>query len=248
METEMIFWRHATSPGIQVEEISGGEDKSPAIWKALALQVFGENGGDRFRIIGHSQYGAPVLEDMQTRISVSHTARFMVIAMLPRTPEADLTVFSQRTALGIDCEEVGRTQCCRVIGRVLDGSELALVGQYAATLEAGDANHKPMEAEEAATAAGVMAWTCKEALYKAALTPGLDFRKNLRIESLPEMCNFPTVRNPKYGKARIVFPEGCGVAETGCRECEMELFSYMSEGHIITLAYSPKCSKFKKTR
>ena len=239
METEFIFWRHATSAGIQVEEICGGEDKSARLWKAMALQVFGENGSDRFRTISHQESGAPLLDDSAQRISVSHTAHFMVIAMLPRTPEADLTQFGLRTAMGVDCEPADRAQTLRVADRVMSAPELQLVEEYAAALQAGDAHHPPMLEEEARVLANVLAWTIKEALYKAALTPGLDFRTALVIDTLPEICGHPLVKSPRYGSGRIILPDGG-------EEVQMELFSYMSEGHVVTLAYSPKCAKFSR--
>lgn len=239
METEFIFWRHDTSVGIRIEEICGGEDKSTKLWKAMALQVFGENGGDRFREISHLESGAPLLDDTHQRISISHTQHFMVIAMLPRTPEADLEQFSPRTAMGIDCEPAHRKQVLRVVDRVMSPEELEVARAYAVSLQEGDAHHAPMTAEDAEVTAFVLAWTIKEALYKAALIPGLDFRKHLIITSLPEICNNPLVRSAKIGKGRIVFPD--------LSDVEMDIFSYMSEGHIVTLAYSPKCAKFKRS-
>ena len=239
METEFIFWRHDTSAGIRVEEICGGEDKSAKLWKVMALQVFGENGGDRFRELDHMESGAPLLVDSGQRISISHTPHFMVIAFLPRTPEASLETFSVRTAMGIDCEPADRAQVLRVADRVLSEDEIKLVGQYAARLEEGDAHHEPLPAEEASVRANVLAWTVKEALYKAALTPGLDFRTQLHIEALPEICGHPLVKNPRYGKAVLHMGSEIG-------DVEMELFSYLSEDHIVTLAYSPKCAKFKR--
>ena len=238
METEFIFWRHATSAGIQVEEICGGEDKSARLWKAMALQVFGENGGERYREIGHYESGAPFMEDSQQRVSISHTGHFMVIAMLPRTPEADLERFSLRTAMGVDCEPIDREQTLRVADRFMSASELELTEAYAGQLMAGDAHHAPMEEAQARVAATVLGWTIKEALYKAALTPGLDFRTCLRIESMPEICGNPLVRGFQAGRGRIIFPDG--------EVCEMSLFSYLSENHVVTLAYSPKCAKFAR--
>lgn len=239
METEFIFWRHETSPGIRVEEICGGEDKSAKLWKVMARQVFGENGGDRFREISHTAAGAPLLVDTGQRISVSHTQHFMVVAFLPRTPEADLEGFSLRTAMGIDCERRDRAQVLKIAGRVMTPEELSLVEEYATLLETGDSHHEPMMKEEATVTANLLAWTVKEALYKAALTPGLDFRTQLHIESLPEICGNPLVRNPRYGKAHIRLGGEAG-------DVEMDLFSYLSEEHIVTLAYSPKCAKFKR--
>lgn len=238
METEFIFWRHATSAGIRVEEICGGEDKSARLWKVMALQVFGENGGDRFREIVHTDSGAPLLEDSDRRISVSHTPHFMVIAMLPRTPEADLTHFAPRTAMGIDCEKIDRAQVLRVADRFLTPDELRLTDEYAAQLQRGDAHHAPMDEDAAKVAASVLAWTIKEALYKAALRSGIDFRENLRIDSFPEICGDPMADSPRYGKGRILAADA--------PDLEMTLFSYLSEAHVVTLAYSPKCAKFSR--
>lgn len=223
METEFIYWRHQTPAGVQVEEICGADDKPLKVWKEMALQVYGENGKDRFRIIEHTPDGAPLLEDEQMRISVSHTGRFLCVAQLPRTPEADLLKFAPRTAMGIDCEREDREQVLKVRERVLSESELSLT-----------------DAED--VAANVLAWTCKEALYKAALTSGLDFRTQLVITRLPIVCDHPgPIKKDQaspFGEARIHFPDG--------RMTDMELYSYRSEGHIVTLAYSPKCAKYKR--
>lgn len=233
METEIIFWRHDTSPGIRIEEISGGEDKSEKLWKIMALQIFGENGGNRYREIAHLPSGAPLLEDEAQRISVSHTRHFLVVAFLPRTPEADMTAFSLRTALGVDTEKADRVQVIRVADRVLSEEEMKLVTEYAKTL---CASGSPDEA--AIIKATVLAWTVKEALYKASLHDGLDFRKNLVIKSLPSICDNPVANSPQFGHAEIILPEG--------NKIDMELFSYLSEGHIVTIAYSPKCAKFHR--
>ncbi len=56
---------------------------------------------------------------------------------------------------------------------------------------------------------------------------------------MPEICGNPLVRNPRCGSAWIHFPDGR-------TSVEMELFSYLSEGHVVTLAYSPKCAKFSR--
>lgn len=238
METEFIFWRHETSAGIRVEEICGGEDKSAKLWKVMALQVFGENGTDRFREILHLPSGAPLLSDSEQRISISHTPHFMVIAFLPRTPEVNLEIFSSRTAMGVDCEPVDRGQVLKVADRILSEEEINLVASYAFTLEEGVSHHAPLPHDEAVVRANILAWTIKEALYKAALTPGIDFRTKLVIEKLPEICSNPMVGKPIFGRARVLMPDG--------KEEDMELFSYLSEGHLVTLAYSPKCAKFYK--
>lgn len=255
METEFIFWRHATPAGITIEEICGGEDKEGAVWKAMALQVFAENGGDRYRVIEHTPAGAPLLAGEPQRISVSHTPHFWVAGFLPRTPEADPSEFSIRTAFGIDAERDDREQVLKVAPRVMSADEIAMAEEYSRQLEAGDSHHSPLECDKARVRAFVLGWTIKEALYKAALKEGLDYRSDLQILRFPEICSSPNVRNSEYGKGRIIRRRNseCGNDAEIPRECcegggciDMELFSYESEGHIITLAYSPKCAKFKK--
>lgn len=234
METDFIYWGHHTPAGVKVEEIFGGDDKPLKVWHEMAMQVYGEQGKDRYRVIEHTADGAPLLADSQQRVSITHSispeARLLCIASLPRTPEADLSLFTQRTAMGIDCERADRQQVVKVRDRVLNDDELHLV-------DADDVQ------------ANVLAWTCKEALYKAALTPGLDFRTQLIITRLPAICTNPASPADTadkqggsnavniFGKALIKFDEQ--------HSEEMQLYSYLSEGHIVTIAYSPKCAKFK---
>lgn len=211
METDFIFWRHITPVGVKVEEVSGGEDRSGAIWRALARQVYCENGRYGYRDLHHRESGAPYLEGGEERISLTHTVGLLAVASLPRTPEADLEQFSTRTALGIDAERWDREKVCSLRKRFLSEEELHLV-------------------PEDDVRAGILAWTAKEALYKAALMPGLDFRRDLRILSLPDP------ETGTVGRAWIRRGE----------EVEMELYAYTSEDCCVTLAYSPKCAKYKK--
>lgn len=239
METEFVYWRHDTSIGVRVEELSGGEDKSPRLWKILALQVFGENGSDRYREVEHFPSGAPFIAESAQRISISHTPHFMVVASLPRTPEAHLDEFSLRTAMGVDAEKADREQALRVAERVMTDEEIALMEEYAFHLAEGDTLRSPIQPEKAKTMAAVLAWTIKEALYKAALEEGLDFQHDLRIRRFPEICKTPLSKSPLLGEADIIhegYPD----------PIEMRLFSYFSEGHIVTIALSPKCATFKK--
>ncbi|MDE5552498.1 MAG: 4'-phosphopantetheinyl transferase superfamily protein [Muribaculaceae bacterium] len=222
METDFIYWRHKTPAGIEVEEICGADDKPASVWLQLALQVYGENGKERFRIIDHTDSGAPLLEDSCQRISVSHTPHFLCIAQLPRTPEADLNVFNPRTAMGIDCEKSDREQVLKIRERFLSERELSSI---------------PADNVEA----NVLAWTCKEAIYKAALTPGLDFRACIELKRLPAICDHP---GPLRADAPSPFGEAV-VIRADAPDIELTLYSYRSEGHIITLAYSPKCAKYK---
>jgi phosphopantetheinyl transferase len=68
-------------------------------------------------------------------------------------------------AVGLDLEEP-RKQLANVAPRVLSPSELAIYGARQSGL--------------------LQAWTLKEALYKAALTPGLDFRRDIMLPLEPD--------------------------------------------------------------
>lgn len=220
MEDEFIYWPHPTPPGIKVEEVSGMTSRSGALWREMAMQIYCENGRDGFREIGHFSNGAPFLFGTTARISITHTDHLLAVASLPKTPEANLSEFNPRTALGIDAERLDRNQVLKVRQKFLSDAELAMV--------AGD----DLEAN-------IMAWTAKEALYKAAMSEGLDFRKAIRIESLPAIdrkMNLPGAPSPVIGKALVIHPLA--------GEVEMHLYAYESEECCVTLAFSPKCAKF----
>lgn len=188
METEFIYWRHPTPVGIKVEEISGMENKSGKLWRDMAMQIYCENGVDGFREIGHFANGAPFLFGLTSRISVTHTAHLLAVATLPKTPEANLSQFAPRTAMGIDAERLDREQVLRVRDKFLSDEEKAIVSED--SLEAN-----------------IIAWTSKEALYKAAMTEGLDFRNDITIKSLPAIdrkMNLPGAPAPVIGKAQVL--------------------------------------------
>lgn len=225
METEFIYWRHQSLPGIKIEEICGGEDKQGNLWKEMALQVYCENGKETYREIGHFRNGAPFLFGEESRISLSHADHFLVVATLPPTPEVDLSLYSRRASMGVDAERKDRVQVMKIRERFLSADELKIIPEDDLT-------------------ANILAWTSKEALYKAMLEEGIDFREALKIEELPGLSpavplydkrEFPEI---KYGKALCRRADGT--------EEPMMLYSYESEGHIVTLAYSPQCAKFAK--
>lgn len=224
METEFIYWRHPTPPGIKIEEVCGGEDKPFPLWLDMAYQVYCENGKDGFREIGHYRDGSPFLVGETSRISISHAGRFLVVATLPPTPEVDLSHFSERAAMGVDAERLDREQVLKIRERFLSPEELAMI-------PADD------------VAGNVIAWTVKEALFKAMKEEGVDFREMIRIITLPTLgpatpvykeSDFP---NMSTGEAVVIID-----GETH----RFMLYSYESEGNVVTLAYSAKCAKFGK--
>lgn len=210
------------------------ENKSGKLWRDMAMQIYCENGVDGFREIGHFANGAPFLFGLTSRISITHTAHLLAVATLPKTPEANLSQFAPRTAMGIDAERLDREQVLRVRDKFLSDEEKAIVSED--SLEAN-----------------IIAWTSKEALYKAAMTEGLDFRNDITIKSLPAIdrqMNLPGAPAPVIGKAQVLVADmrnhqdESPATEIRKEVVEMELYSYESEGCCVTIAYSPKCAKF----
>lgn len=216
MDTDFIYCRHTIAPGIKVEEITGGEKYSGRVWELMARQIYCENGREGYRNIDHFISGAPYLSGEDTRISLTHTKGLLVVATLPRTPDCDLASYCSRAALGIDAENAGRKQVCNVRDRFLSNEELEMI---------------PIDD----IPANVIAWTCKEALLKCAMRPGIDIRQEIKILTLPE----PYSRTE--GKARMIPIKG-GNTE------EFRLYSYMCGENIITVAYSPKSATVRKNR
>lgn len=217
MEEDFIYCRHRTPAGIKVEEISGSEQRSGAVWRAMALQVYKENGRDGYRDIDHTESGAPLLYEGDERISVTHTAHLLAVATLAPTPGIDLEQFNLRTALGIDAEDKGRAQVLKVRPRFLSEAELASI---------------PEDSVEQ----NILAWTVKEAVYKAALQPGLDLR-DIRIESLPEIAADAEQREVRFGEASAEIKDYGRV--------QFQLYSYRSAECIVTLAWTAESEVFR---
>ena len=215
METEFIYYRHTTPVGIKVEEISGCEHKSGNVWCELAKQVYYENGKNGYRFLEHFPSGAPYLDGENSRISISHTNHLLVVASLPNTPEADLSVFSPRTALGVDVEKADRTQVLKIREKFLSKEELSLIS-------------------DSDIITNIVAWTAKEAIYKAALISGIEFKSQILISTLPNL------KTDCKGSAIIINNDGSTI--------DFLLYSYESDGYIITIAYSPKSATFKKRK
>lgn len=227
---EFVYWAHPTAVGIRVEEVSGGEGYSAKAWLPMAKQIFSENGKDGiYREIVHMDSGAPLLENSTQRISISHAPGLLTVAFLPSTPDENLEEFSLRTALGIDTERCDRTQVLKIRDRFLSKEELEMV---------------PKDDVEA----NIIAWTAKEAVFKALLSEGVDFREAIVIEELPELAEFPLEKKrPGHVIARRPgsAPDKDQANKSETNTVEFELYSYRSDDHIVTLAYSPKCAKFK---
>lgn len=244
---EFIYWRHPTIPGIKVEEISGGEHYSGALWLEMARQVYCENGKDQYREIGHFQNGAPFLYGDESRISITHCDGLLAVATLPPTPEVELGIYSDRAALGIDAERADRTQILRIRDRFLNEEELDMAA-------ADD------------VAANIQLWTIKEAAYKACLTDGLDFRRDILIRKLPRLAPATVVYDPKeyglpqnnkdlptefFGEVDVVVERpgaADGTQDGNSRKIvSLKVYSYQSDAHIVTICYSSRCAKYGKS-
>ena len=218
-----MTWRHKTYPGIKVDEVFGMDSKNGRVWIELARQIYCEQGETDYRVIDHFNNGAPYLEGYPGRISVSHTTHLFVVATLPKTPEVNLDSFNPRAAMGIDTEPSHRSQVLKIRNKFLNEDEQTLI-------PGNDLK------------ANILAWTAKEALYKAAFMEGLDFRNAINIKKLPVVSSDPVRGSEEIlGQGIIIFPP-----ESGIETQQMKLFSYESYGCYVTIAYSPKCAKFGK--
>lgn len=216
-------------PCIKVEEITEGEDYKGAAWMDMARQIYGENGKENYREIRHFDNGAPYVAGSMARISLTHCPGLLAIATLPDTPEVPLAEYSDRAALGIDAERCDRAQVLKVRERFLSSAELETIA----------ADSVPDN---------ILAWTVKEAAYKAALTAGLDMRYNIAIVRMPvlgpatpvyDTAEFPDFDENSYGRVKVTDPDG--------NEREFIIYSYRSDDFIISLAYSPRSARFNKT-
>lgn len=219
METDFIYCRHKTPPGIKVEEVYGAEDRSGAVWFAMARQIYMENGRYDYRAIDHTDTGAPILlQAEEQRISVSHTKGLFVVATLPPVEGVDLTKFSPAAALGIDAERADRRQVLKVRSKFLNTREEALI---------------PAESIEL----NILAWTVKEAVFKACLHPGLDLR-DINITKLPDIEKDTETAPKEYGNATVSLPDGTTL--------RFYLYSFRSQSCIVTLAWMEQTRTFKK--
>lgn len=222
---DFMYEKEVAPCGVAVEMIYGADDKSAKVWKLFAMQIFSEAEGD-YRSIEHLECGAPMLDGIPQRISISHTSHCMVIASLPKTPDIDLASVNARTALGIDLEKADRAQVLKIRDKFLSQSEKALLPEIAEIEKASEEDIKQY----------ILAWTCKEALYKADMGTAPDWKENYRIVKLPIVASdIHSATSEKYGKGAISLPEG---------DLEITLSSWEFEGQIVTLAFTSKTAKF----
>ncbi len=220
-----MYEREVAPSGIAIEEIYGADEKSAKVWKLFAMQIFSEAEGD-YRSIEHFENGAPYLDGVPQRISVSHTSHCLVVASLPKTPDIELSEVNVRTALGIDLEKSDRAQVLKIRDKFLCEDEMKLLPAIQ--------NIEKASAEEIEQ--HILAWTCKEALYKAAMGGATDWKEDYRIIELPQIANdLKRATSEKYGK---------GIVKVGDCEMELMLSSWSFLGHLVTLAFSYKIARY----
>ena len=225
---DFLYEREIAPCGVAVEIIYGADDKSAKVWKLFAMQIFSEADGD-YRSITHLASGAPLLDGIPQRISVSHTSHCLTVATLPKTPDINLEEVNPRTALGIDIEKSDRSQVIKIRDKFLSETEKRLLPSIEdiekPTYE--DVRHH------------ILAWTCKEALYKSVMGNAPDWKEDYKIIKLPTIAaDIKRATSDKYGK---------GVVKTQEGEMEMTLSSWEFEGHIVTLAFSGKIAKYQSS-
>ena len=227
---EFMYEREVSPSGVAIEIIYGAEEKSAKVWKLFAMQIYSEAEGD-YRQIDHIENGVPILDGIPQRISVSHTSHCLAVASLPKTPDIALDEVNPRTALGIDLEKADRKQVIKIREKFLCEDEMRLLPGI----------DDPEKASPEDVEAYIQAWTCKEALYKAAMGEAADWKTDYRIKTLPRLASCLQKATPeKYGKATVLLK--------GTEPSELDLFlsSWKFEGHIITIAFSPKIARFPK--
>ena len=225
MMREFMYEREVAPCGVAVEMIYGADEKSAKVWKLFAMQIFCEAEGD-YRSIEHLECGAPVLDGIAQRISVSHTSHCMAIASLPKTPDIDLSGVNARTAMGIDLEKSDRGQVIKIRDKFLSDGEKNLL--------------PPVTDIEKSTPEDVrqhiLAWTCKEALYKAGMGMASDWKEDYKITELPRLAKGLKSATPDlFGKGKVKTEEG---------EMDMLLSSWEFEDQIVTLAFSGKIARY----
>lgn len=230
--SEFMYEREIAPCGVAIEIVYGAEEKSAKVWKLFAMQIYSEAEGD-YRLIDHLENGVPLLDGIPQRISITHTSHCLAVASLPKTPDIALDEVNPRTALGIDLEKADRKQVIKIREKFLCEDEIRML----------PAIDDPDKVSDEDIEAYIQAWTCKEALFKAAMGEASDWKADYRITTLPKLASCLQEATPeKYGKATVLL--------NGTEPCELELTlsSWRFEGHIITIAFSPKIARFPKAQ
>lgn len=208
---EFIYSKQQMPGGILLEQVGGcAGDHSDKVWLAMARQIWAENDPDgNYRDVGHFDNGIPFLYGDNHRLSISHT-KDMFVAATRKMSDSDLaSLYAPDSAVGVDSERLDRKQAMKCKDRFLSDRELTYIDSLP---------------EDIRLRYCVLAWTIKEAMYKAALTSVADIREDIRIETWPEIAGKKQVPGKGY-----VIAAGTERWFTLCARCD--------GNYIITLAY-----------
>lgn len=157
--TRLLVWRfeeEATQllalcrqEGIPVEDLNDKPVKlqrEKAVERLLLCQAFGHPVA-----LSHTSQGAPYIEGNTVNISITHTMHLVALAL------------NDNDVIGLDAEQMDRTQVLRVRNKFLNASEQQFI--FPDDL-----------------AAHVIAWTAKEAVIKAERNSAIDWTEGIRLE------------------------------------------------------------------
>ncbi len=220
-----MYEREVAPCGIAVEKIYGADDKSAKVWKLFAMQILSE-AEENYRSIGHYECGAPYIDGKSQNISISHTSHFLVAASIPETPNIRIEDVHVCSAIGVDIEKADRAQVIKIKDKFLSPKELEMLPKI----------DNPESVDSDTIKMYILAWTCKEALYKAVMGTAHDWRKHYQIHRLPLIApSLAEATGDKYGSADI-FWNGLHM--------HLLLSSWEEQGHIMTLAFSTLIPRF----
>lgn len=206
---DFIYERVRVAGDIKLELVTGGARFKGKVWREIATQIYCENGKEDFREIGHYASGAPFLYGACERISISHTDGCLAVATIKTPENASLAEFDPATALGIDVEKVDREKVMGLKERFLSADELKIVASD--SLEAN-----------------IIAWTSKEAMLKAGMDNRINWHTDIQITLMPEILKDGFAPDSSKAGAGFILIEG--------RQVPFRLYSYRSDGYIITIA------------
>ena len=128
--------------------------------------------------------------------------------------------------MGIDLEKSDRGQVIKIRDKFLSEGEKNLLPPVADIEKS-----TPEDVRQ-----HILAWTCKEALYKAGMGMASDWKEDYKITELPRLAKDLKSATPDlFGKGKVKTEEG---------EMDMLLSSWEFEDQIVTLAFSGKIARY----
>lgn len=158
---------------------SGRKDEERRAVSTLVSEIFGN------MELKHDDNGAPFIDGLEDiRVSISHCREFCTLA-----------VCRKGLPVGVDIENP-RSQLVRVMNKFLTRTEMARL----TSKDAGSTPQRPSEL--------LRYWTAKEAVFKAALTPGLSLKE---IEVAADFKSAST-RHRHYRLEEMTLPTGQNIS------------------------------------